>query len=587
MTEQAPTLSRDAAMLAIARALNASLTMEAAVEQVLELIGETMRADAVSVFVRDAESSRGEDLRVSFARRGEAVERGVASITLGLSGFVLQTGKAVLVDDVENEPRFAGKLDSQFGTRTRSLIAVPMRRQERLNGLVEALRERPEPFDRSDLEFLEGVAHELAVAVENGLLVRRLTEEVRERELLLDAARAVSGSLELAEVMSTLLTTLEAVVPYDAVGVYLLDRKTHAMIDVEHRGYPPGVAGLLSERPGKGITGWVAKHRQSVNVGNVEDDPRYIEARPSSRSEVAVPIVRDDDVIGVITLESDRADAFSDRQVGLLEIFAEHVASAITNARLHERERERARLDYEIELARQIQRAALPAASLRGEKYEAAGVNVASHVVGGDYFDYFARADGQLGLALVDVSGHGVSASLLMQAVRSAIRLTVDSTRSPAVLMQRIARLLYESTPSNQFVAAVLTRLDPETGELVYSNGGHIPPLRIGSDGCETLPSSGFILGAFPDSKYQNKTMQLEDGDLLVYYTDGLTEGHNPAGEEFGVERLIEVVTEHRCAPLESIIEAVRARARAFRDGGEREDDVTLMLLRWGGVELR
>jgi len=589
MSEQAPRLTsnRTDAMLAIARALNASLTMEAAVEQVLELVGDTIRADAVSVFVHDTESDRGDDLKVSFARRGASMERGVASIALGLSGLVLQTGKAVLVDDVENEPRFAGKLDSQFGTRTRSLIAVPMRRHDRLNGLIEALRERLEPFDESDLEFLSGVAHELAVAVENGLLVRRLTEEVQERKVLLDAAHAVSGSLDLSEVMSTLLTALEEVVPYDAVGVYLLDRKTHAMIDVEHRGYPPDVAGLLSERPGKGITGWVAKHRQSVNVGNVKDDPRYIEARPSSQSEVAVPIVRDDDVIGVITLESDRANAFSARQVVLLEIFAEHVASAITNARLHEGERERARLDYEIELARQIQRTALPAASLRGDNYEVAGVNVASHVVGGDYFDYFERADGKVGLALVDVSGHGISAALLMQAVRSAIRLSVDSTRSPAILLQRIARLLYESTPANQFVATVLARLDPTTGELVYSNGGHIPPVRIGSKGCETLQSSGFILGAFPDSKYQNNTMQLEEGDLVMFYTDGLTEARNPAGEEFGTERLVDVVTEHRRASLESIIEAVRHRSHVFRDGGERQDDVTLMLLRWGDVERR
>lgn len=587
MTEQAPrpTRRRDDAMLAIARALNASLTMEEAVEQVLELIGETIRADAVSVFVRDTEFDQGDDLKVSFARRGGGMEQGVVSIALGLSGLVLQTGKAVLVDDVENEPRFAGKLDSQFGTRTRSLIAVPMRRHDRLNGLIEALRERPEPFSKADLDFLSGVAHELAVAVENGLLVRRLTEEVREREVLLHAAHAVSGSLDLSEVMSTLLTTLEEVVPYDAVGVYLLDRDTHAMIDVEHRGYPPGVAGLLSERPGRGITGWVAKHRKSVNVGDVKGDDRYIEARPSSQSEVAVPIVRDDGVIGVITLESDRADAFSDRQVGLLEIFAEHVASAITNARLHERERERARLDYEIELARQIQRTALPVTGLRGDNYEAAGVNVASHVVGGDYFDYFERADGKVGLALVDVSGHGISASLLMQAVRSAIRLSVDSTRSPAILMQRIARLLYESTPSNQFVAAVLARLDPSTGELVYSNGGHIPPVRIGSKGYETLPSSGLILGAFPDSKYRNNTMQLEEGDLVVFYTDGLTEGRNPAGEELGIERVIDVVTEHRRASLESIIDAVRECAREFRAGGKREDDVTLMLLRWGDVD--
>lgn len=583
MSQETPTRSRDEAMLAIARALNASLTMETAVEHVLELIGETLNADAVSVFVRDSDRNRGDDLQVSFARRGGAVEHGVASIALGLSGFVLQTGKAVLVDDVAKEPRFAGKLDAQFGTRTRSLLAVPMQRRDSLNGLIEAIRERPEPFDKADLDFLSGVAHELAVAVENALLVRRLTEQVRERELLLDAARAVSSSLHLDVVMSTLLTTLDKVLPYDAVGVYLFDRKSRALIDVEHRGYPDTVAGLLSQQPGQGLTGWVAKHRQSVNVGNVKEDPRYLEVRPSTLSEVAVPLVRADDVIGVITLESDEADAYKDSQVALLEIFAEHVASAITNARLHEQQRQRARFDYEIELARQIQRAALPAPSLRGAGFEAAGVNVASDVVGGDYFDYFERTDGKVGLALVDVSGHGVSAALLMQAVRSAIHLTLDSTRSPAILLQRIARLLYESTPMNKFVAMVLARLDPQTGKLVYANGGHIPPLRIGREGHDSLMSTGFILGAFPDSKYRGKELQLEPGDLLAFYTDGLTELRNRHGEEFGSERLVTIIRELREQPLEAIIDAIRGRARAFRQGTERQDDITLMLVRWTG----
>ncbi len=577
------TRSRDGAMLAIAQALNASLTLEAAVEQVLELIGETIGADAVSVFVRDAESEGSMDLQVSFARRGGSVQHGVASIALGLSGLVLSTGKAVLVDDVAREPRFEGKLDAQFGTNTRSLIAVPMRRRERLRGLIEAIRERPEPFGKSDLEFLSGVAHELAVAVENGLLVRRLQEEVREREILLDAARAVSGKLDLDQVMATLLTTLDKVVPYDAVGVYLLDRKSGSLMDIQHRGYPPGAAALLRERPGKGITGWAAKNRQSVNAGDVREDPRYIEARPSTLSEVAVPIIRDDDVIGVITVESDELKAFSDRQVVLLEIFAEHVASAITNARLHERERERARLDYEIELARQIQSAALPSRSLNGDNYEAAGVNVASNVVGGDYFDYFVREDGQVGLALVDVSGHGVSAALLMQAVRSGIRLSVDSNRSPAKLCAWISRLLYESTPTNQFVATVLARLDPQTGRLVYCNGGHVPPFRLSAEGDEFLQSSGLILGAFEDSQLTNMDLQLEPGDIVVFYTDGLTELTNRNGEDFGVERLSETVRAYRSEPLEKIIRKVRSRARKFRGKATRDDDVTLMLLRWHG----
>jgi len=573
---------REDTMLAIARALNAALTVETAVEHVLELIGEAIDADAVSILVRETELADVDDLQVSFARRGGAVQHGAVSIALGLSGFVLETGKAVLVADVQQEPRFQGKLDTRFGTRTRSLIAVPMRRRDRLNGLIEAIRERPEPFGKDDLKFLMAVGDELAVAVENARLVSRLQRDVRERELLLRAARAVGSSLNLDEVVSTLLTTLAELVPYDAVGVYLLDRDTGLLADVQHRGYPPGVADLLSERPGTGITGWAARHRTSVNVGHVKEDPRYIEARPTSQSQLAVPIIRADHVIGVITVESDEPDAYSDNQVSMLEIFSGHVASAITNALLYQQERERLRILHDLELARQIQAAALPADSLREGKVEALGVNVASDVVGGDHFDYFKTSDRQVALALGDVSGHGLSASLMMTAVRSGVRLGVGPKKAPASLMRRLGNLLYESTPSNQYVALVLGFLDIETGSLSYTNAGHVPPVRVGADENDFLPSGGLILGAFPHATYEKQHMQLEAGDILVFYTDGLTEQVNQAGEEYGVDRLIDIVRSHRGEALEEIIEKVRIDAREFRGAAPREDDVTLMLVRWG-----
>ena len=273
-------IEREAVMLSIARALNASLTLETAVGRVLELIGEAIGADAVSIFITAAERQEAQDLQVSFARRGGAMERGAVSVDLGISGYVLDTGEPVMVDDVADEPRYEGKLDSEFGTRARALIAVPMRRREVLNGLIEGIRERPEPFAEDDLQFLMAVGDELAVAVENARLIEQLQKDVRERELLLDAARAVGGTLDLDQVLAALLTTLAELVPYDAVGVYLLDSETGKFTDVQHRGYPPDVVLRLNEEPGTGITGWVARHKTSVNAGRVKEDPRYIEVPP-------------------------------------------------------------------------------------------------------------------------------------------------------------------------------------------------------------------------------------------------------------------------------------------------------------------
>lgn len=572
---------RETAMLEIARALNASLTLETALARVLELASTAVDADAASVFVRAEEDQ--DELEVSFARRGGAVEEGTVSKTLGLSGHVLETGEAVEVADVRDEPRFRGKLDSRFGTRTRSLMAVPMRRRDDLAGLMEALREEARPFEPHDLAFLQAVADELAVAVENARLIQQLHWELEVREILLEAARKVGSSLDMEEVLDHLLSLLARLIPYDAAGIYLLDTDTGGLVKVEHRGYPSGTEEVLRNRPGTGITGWVARHRRSLNVGRVEDDPRYLKARVSTRSEIAVPVIWADEVIGVITLESDQPDAYTDRQVTLLEMIGGQVASAITNARLYEEQVERARIEHELSLSREIQCALFPDRPLDGDRVEALGINVSSSAVGGDYYDHFEECDHHTLLAIADVSGHGLYASLLMSALRAGVHMSRGTHPNPARLAAQLNGLLYGSTPDNRYVAAVLALLDTRTGTLRYCNAGHVPPVWLRDDAERLLEGGGLILGSFANSAYELREISLQPGDLLAFYTDGLTEMESVEGEPFERTRLTTALRDLRERPLEEIMDEIRRRARRHRAGSERVDDVTLMLVRWKG----
>jgi sigma-B regulation protein RsbU (phosphoserine phosphatase) len=407
--------------------------------------------------------------------------------------------------------------------------------------------------------------------------------DLHAREMLLSAARKVASSLEVVEVLKHLLDSLSELVPYDAGGIYLLHEDSNELRRIEHRGYPANTEQLLRDRPGKGITGWVARNRQGIIVDYVKSDPRYIEARPETQSEIAAPIVHADKVMGVITLESDTPCAFNERQLDLLETIGGQVASAITNARYFRGQIERTRLDHEIAMSREIQRALFPARPLSGEKAEATGINVPSSAVGGDYYDYFAECSRHIGIALADVSGHGLSASLLTMAVRTGVRMSAGICPEPAALAWQLNQLLYESTPANHFVAAVLGMLERRTGVLRYCNAGHAPPLWITDSGCSLVRGGGLILGAFPDSVYEQVEIQLAPSDLLVFYTDGLTEMVDANDEQFGLDRLAQVVTENRGEPLDDIIEAVRQAGRAHLGGGPREDDITLMLLRWNG----
>lgn len=583
MSEIEPTTGRESILLAIASSLNATLEIQEALERVLELTASAIGADAASVFVHRADD-RQEELRVSFVRRGGTLEQCTleASLGAGLSGHVLRTGEPVMVEDVREDPRFQGKLDAAFGARTRALLAVPLRRRGQVIGLLEVLRERRAPFGVEALEFLTAVANEVAVAVDNARLVEELRQELRERELLMEVSRKVGSSLNLDEVLDHLFDVLAEVVPYDAGGVYLLDGERGTLNVVQHRGYPEGTDEVLRSKPGKGITGWVARERRGQVVERVDEDPRYLEARPSTCSEMAAPIVAGGRVIGVINLESDQAGAFSQRDLHLLEPIAAQVATAIANARAHASELERSRLGHELELARDIQCRLLPDRSLQDPRLEAAGINISSSAVGGDYYDYLSLEEERTALALADVSGSGLSAALLMAAVRTGVRLELRSETDPAAVARRLNQLLEESIPENQFVAAVLALLDP-TGTLRYCNAGHHPPLLLGSGPRRRLEGGGLILGAFPDSSYETRTVQLAPGDLLVFYTDGLTELADAQGEQFGPDRLEGTLQEVRDRPLPEMIEVVRAAARRHRGSEKADDDVTLMLVRWLG----
>lgn len=575
--------SREAALLAIARALNASLELEEALDEVLVLTARALPASAVSVFVPAVEGGQ-ERLEVSFVHDGGPVQTAFVAAELGITAEVLESGTSVIVDDVRQDSRFQGKLDALAGTETMALIAVPLRRRDRVIGLMEAVRERPEAFSSEDRTFLEAVASEIAVAVDSTALLERLRRELLEREILLDVSREVGSYLELDRVVERVLDAISEVLPYDAAGVFLVDEKGGRLTAYAERGYPPDVAGLLDRASRKGVVRSAVERQRGIVVRDVSSEPDYIEARPSTRSQIAAPIVSGGRTIGAISLESDRLAAYGQHDLRLFELIAGQVSMAIVNARLHRRTVEQTQIDHELAMARDIQAGLFPDGPYPGDRLEARGINMASSAVGGDYYDYFPECDHHAGLAIADVSGHGLHAALLMVSVQTGVRLEMAGCSRPAEVAVSLNRLLHASTPMNQFVTAVLGMLDLASGELVFCNAGHPPQLHLRADGSDWLRAGGRPLGLFPDSSYESSSVRLEPGDLLVFFTDGLIEISDAEDHEFGMERLEATVRQVRDRPVAEIVEAVRRAVQAHRKGGVT-DDITLMIARWCGPD--
>ncbi len=295
-----------------------------------------------------------------------------------------------------------------------------------------------------------------------------------------------------------------------------------------------------------------------------------------------VPLVVRERLAGVLALPRKRTgEAYQLQDLELLSAVASQAALQLENTRLYREALERQRLAEQLRLARSIQSRLLPGEVPRLPQTDLAACNISSAEVSGDYYDLFLRPDGRLVLAICDVSGKGMPASLLASNLQATLRAHCELLDSPAAVLARVNRQLHAATDPEHFATLFLAYYDPADRSLRYCNGGHNPPLLARRDGrLETLEAGGLPVGAFPEAGYEEATVRLAPGDSLLLYTDGLTESGRGDGEMFGEERAREIF--RRCCdrPAADIVAELRAALERYCGRGPLDDDVTLVVLK-------
>jgi phosphoserine phosphatase RsbU/P len=407
--------------------------------------------------------------------------------------------------------------------------------------------------------------------------------------LLLELSHKISRTLDLQEVLDHLLESLRTVIPYDAAGIFVLSRsvplarapESHLIAGVARVGFDAPRLDDPMLRLGQGIVGHVIRTGETVLAPDVSRDPRYVDGRPATRAELAVPIVSNAQVIGALNLESDRLLAFTPADRELLEFFASAAALSIEKSLLHRQVLEKQRIEQQLAVAREVQRGLLPAASPTLPGYDVAAIQLPTWTIGGDYFDYIPLPDGRLGLVIADVSGKGIPAALIMATFRAALRSELRRQGEIGALMQALNRLLLEAQGDSRFVTAVYGSLEPASGRLTYVNCGHNPPLLLRADGgTEQLDQGGLALGMLSDPSFVPASVTLRAGDVLALYTDGVVEPADSSETEFGVERLREVLSRGAAQTAAASVQAVVDATRSFSERDHYDDDFTLVVVK-------
>ena len=411
-------------------------------------------------------------------------------------------------------------------------------------------------------------------------------EQAKTLMLLHEVSRELTSILDRQELLRRIAERVKKIVDYDVFSVMLWNEQTQLLEGVFAMRCKESIAARLRVPLHHGLTGTAAGERRVLRINDVTEDPRYIrcETGVEARSELVVPLLLQDRLIGVLDFESAEPHAFTLEHERMLFTLGSYVAIALENARLYEdaRESER-RLRDDLDTAREIQMQLLPSGAREMPGLDLAAAYVPARELGGDFYDFLPYGHGRLGFALGDVSGKGTAAALYGSLAIGTVReLVVDNACDPACMLALLNQRLVGARLNSRFIAMLFAIYDASTRKLMLANAGGPYPLLVRGGQVQAIRLEGVPLGLIPDTQYDETTLDLEPGDVVLFASDGILESENAAQEEFGPERLMALLSAISPADssrdiAERILDATDGHSGA---GTAPHDDRTLVVLR-------
>jgi sigma-B regulation protein RsbU (phosphoserine phosphatase) len=555
------------------------IDLDQLLQKIPELIGRLIPFDAFAVYLID---ERRGTLRIAHAVGYPDVSHYHPKVTDGLVGRVIQAQETLVLGDVSTDPGYVEVVGGMAST-----LAVPLVHKGRSVGALNVLSRSRDMYSERDAAILRQFGAHVALALVNARLFEQQRLDAEAFETLAEIGRDVAALMDLDELLARIAQLARRVVDYRTFGILLFNEATQELeikVAVQF-----GDRVELPKVPlGQGLVGYAALHREPVLVPDVSQDPRYIKVVEDVRSELAVPMLLKDRCIGVFDLESPELDAFSKRDVEILTLLASQAAVAIENARLYEELTDtEARREKELRFAQRVQSALLPARLPKRIKgVDAAASFASARELGGDFYDYLVPESNTLIVAVGDVSGKGVPAALYsvfageLVRGRTFRRRYLPDRSSPSGVLMSINTILHERQLEEYYCTLCYSIFDLKRRTVTLANSGLPYPVRATGDTCAQIELPGVPLGSFHGMTYDEVVLPLAADDVFVFCSDGVHEAMNRRGEEFGSDRLCEVVTQTRHLTATDIVRSIVDAVSAHRAGHPPNDDTTIVVIK-------
>jgi sigma-B regulation protein RsbU (phosphoserine phosphatase) len=565
----------DPLLLEVADVVNTTLDLDTTLRRVAELVRKVIDYEIFGILLLN-EKTQELYFRFSLGYSPETAERVRIKVGEGVTGTAAQRREAVLVGDVSADPRYISAISN-----VRSELAVPLIVKNRVIGVIDIESPHANHFTEEHKRLLTLIASRMAIGIENARLYTRLSRQAKTLVLLNEIARELTSILNVDELLKRIGELLSRLIDYQMFSILLLDSTGETL---QHRfslRFQENIQ-LKNDVPlGKGIVGHAVQEKQAVLVRDVKKDPRYIETNPETRSELAVPLIYNDKVIGVLDLEHTKRGFFTDDHQRTITTLAAQIAIAIENARLYEQiARQERRLERDMAAARELQFRLLPPVLPKLRNLEIAAKFSPARAIGGDLYDVLGYSNSRTAIAIGDVSGKGAPAAIYAALVSGILRSHAPIEPAPAEMLAALNYSLSERRVDAQFVSLIYALWDNDSLTLQVANSGLPRPMYCHKGKVRLIEATGLPLGLFDDAEYDEFTFQAEPNDIFVFFSDGILDATNKAGDLFGRTRLEKVVNGCAGNSAESMVKSIFKAVTEHASGVETFDDQTVVAIK-------
>ena len=573
-----PGIPVESLLLDVADVLATSLDLDTTLRRVAEVVRKVIDYEIFAILLLN-EKTQELRFRFQIGYPREFTHRTRIKVGEGVTGLAAQLRDPVLIEDVTKDPRYIEAVPS-----VRSELAIPLITKSRVIGVIDIEAREPGYFTEEHQRVLTLVASRMAAGIENAQLYTRTTKQARILLLLNEIARELTSILNFDELLGRIAELVQRLIDYQMFSILLLDASGEKL---QHRfslRFNENIH-LKHEIPlGRGLVGQAAASQRAVLVPDVTKDSRYIETNPETRSEMVVPLIYKNKVVGVLDLEHTRRGFFTEEHLRTMTTLAAQIAIALENARLYEQiGKQEQRLERDLTLARELQGRLLPQSSPKLAHLDVAAKFVPARTIGGDLYDFIPYSMSRLGIVVGDVSGKGAPAAIYAALVSGILRSHAPIEPAPREMLAAVNLSLAERRIEAQFVSIIYAVWDDQHRTLTVSNSGLPRPIYVSGGKNETLEATGLPLGLFDEAEYDELEFRMKTGEMVVFFSDGILDARNGKGELFGRGRVEQVINECGGKSASCVVDSLFKAVAEHSTGQETFDDQTVVAIKVRG----